>query len=857
MRMTTTKKFYVFLFLALLNLPLFSQIKIKELPREVLSRTDSLLYQISDYREITLLNNGWEVYLEDDTENRAQVSVPATFSGASQIIFEKKFNFDKKQFLSKKKEIVFLGVTYSCEVFLNDVSIHKHPGGEIPFSIELNDELLNDDNKNTLTVIVNAEYDAINTIPLKQKYLFPDIEGGIVGDVFLQTIPAISIGKVNSEAILNSARTQGDINLNFRIQTPDNDKIDFTGYALRVKLINRAGAEIVKFTMPQAQFVSSGAGVKVSISLDDPVLWSPANPHYYTYSLELTKQDSITDFYSARTGFYKLEKNENKLLLNGSEFSFYGTGYVPYDKTFKSMLAKSTLAEELRQIKMMGFNAVRFSKVIPNPFAIEYCSEIGLFTLIDLPLNSMPGKFASDKNFFDRAAGRLKTIIENFEDQTSVVAFGIGSSYIANSQEHTEFITSLASSAREVTKKNIYASFIGFPESLPAGLDFCGLESFAIPEEKLISEIDRLTSKNGLNNYLLSDIVYPTFNGGTDGYLNKFSKEAQAKYFADIIDYVKKSNLPGFFFTSYYDYAGTYSSLFAGYNSNRVYHVGILGEDKGQNSLSYKIIKSKLNNGEKVNIPLGSKRDDAPILFILTGLFLSIVLALLVNSKRKFREDVMRALFRPYNFYADIRDHRIISGFHSNVLFLTLAGAHSLLVTNLLYFLRHNFLLDKSLLAFSSEGLLDIFAYLAWNPIESLIYLFFGSVVFVLVLTFFFMLTTFFIRTKVMFSSIYYSAIWAFLPLSLLLPLELVLYRVLAAGVVNIYIYAVLGIFVIWLVQRLLKGIYVIFDVRASSVYLTTFLFLLLTIGGTYLYFHLTEETTFYLINAWKQYSVM
>ena len=70
-----------------------------------------------------------------------------------------------------------------------------------------------------------------------------------------------------------------------------------------------------------------------------------------------------------------------------------------------------------------------------------------------------------------------------------------------------------------------------------------------------------------------------------------------------------------------------------------------------------------LHNSENVTIPIGSKKADAPMIFIVFGIVLAILMGILVNSGRKFREDASRALLRPYNFYADIRDQRIISGY--------------------------------------------------------------------------------------------------------------------------------------------------------------------------------------------------
>ena len=102
-----------------------------------------------------------------------------------------------------------------------------------------------------------------------------------------------------------------------------------------------------------------------------------------------------------------------------------------------------------------------------------------------------------------------------------------------------------------------------------------------------------------------------------------------------------------------FDYYGDFNSLYSKFSTNNFYQIGILGADRNVNRIGYNVIKSKLKKANRITIPLGSKADDAPLFFIIMGLGLSIFMGVLVNSKKKFREDAMRALLRPYNFFSD------------------------------------------------------------------------------------------------------------------------------------------------------------------------------------------------------------
>jgi beta-galactosidase len=179
------------------------------------------------------------------------------------------------------------------------------------------------------------------------------------------------------------------------------------------------------------------------------------------------------------------------------------------------------------------------------------------------------------------------------------------------------------------------------------------------------------------------------------------------------------------------------------------------------------------------------------------------------------------------------------------------------LIINLLYYLRTNLFLEKILLAFGSQNLIDAVIYLAWHPLDGFLILFAVSIIGIILLSMVIKIFSFFLKNKVFFSSIFYTTIWSFLPLSLLLPVELVLYRILAADIVNLYLYIVIALYLLWQVQRLFKGIHVIFDIKPSKVNLYGLVVIIIVIGGILLYYQLTNSTVYYLIRAVTEYKFL
>jgi hypothetical protein len=236
---------------------------------------------------------------------------------------------------------------------------------------------------------------------------------------------------------------------------------------------------------------------------------------------------------------------------------------------------------------------------------------------------------------------------------------------------------------------------------------------------------------------------------------------------------------------------------------------------------------------------------------------LALLMGVLVNSGRKFREDASRALLRPYNFFADVRDQRIISAYHSLSLGVIVALVTSLIFANLFYYIRNSVIFDKIILSFGSPSLVSGISYLAWNPFKALVWLFILTVIVILLLTIIITASSFFVRTKVYLSSVFFTVVWALLPVVLLIPVGIVLYRLLNAGTANIYIYVFLVIFVLWILYRLLKGISVIFDTNPGAIYFYGLLSILMLKLIFFVYFEVNSSVFQYLKLALKQFNII
>ncbi|MDP2364148.1 MAG: glycoside hydrolase family 2 TIM barrel-domain containing protein, partial [Ignavibacteria bacterium] len=656
-----------------------SQVIFRNLPNYKINISDQLFFDITDTRSVISLNGSWKVFPpDDDKKEKVSVNIPSIFDGKGEFVFEKRFTLTNDQLNDHKISLVFFGLNYSADISVNKIIIYRHPGGEFPFTVYLPRDILKSDKDNIISVTLSYELDSENTIPLKQRFLFPQNFGGVIRDVYLHLTPNVSIKDFSYKTDVDLKLNKAVISLKSVVENKEFKKIidtlgTLTNFKLKTQVFypdgrtslslpdGKAGSSDNSFTLKQNNQVE----IKNSVTITSPTFWSPDNPTSYIVRLELWRGDNLIDRHDQSVALFKLESSKDNISLNGKEISLYGVTYSPSFDIYGSLSSYERMESDLEKIKQAGFNSVRFSKSLPHPYYLRFCEQIGLFAFVELPIANLPEGLAGSQNFVVRSKNYLTSLLKAYENYSAIAGIGFGSSYLFNSDAHRALLTELSSQVKKSRNILTYASFFNFDFKQIDNIDLYGIELLNQQPNEKQNEIENLITLPGKGKLFIGEATYTVNIGQTDGYVNKFSYEAQAKFFDDMFNLYEKNNLSGFFANTMYDLRGDYPSIISGYNENNVYNIGLVSEDREHDRLAFKVLSARMKNVEKVTIPIGSDKDDAPMVFIITGLVLALLMGVLVNSGRKFREDASRALLRPYNFFADVRDQRIISAYHS------------------------------------------------------------------------------------------------------------------------------------------------------------------------------------------------
>ncbi|MFA6596515.1 MAG: sugar-binding domain-containing protein [Ignavibacteriaceae bacterium] len=832
--MALHKNFTLFTILLLLFISkiIQPQIVFKELPHYSVTEKDLNFIENSSVRKTMVLNGLWKVYnSKDEEKKKTTVAVPSLFEGNAEVVYEKYFELSKYDIQNNNFELNFLGVSYTAEISINNSVIYLHPGGEFPFSVLLPKDLLKSDKKNVLRVKVNSKLDATHTIPYKNEFLAPERFGGIFRDVYLTFVPNVHISRFTFHygIIQNSSRAKVFVSANIANQE-FRTKSDSTG----------TDNFEVKFSVQNQTELTSNGSVSATIQLhkgkekafsqafeaSNLIMWSCNAPYAYTITAQILQNGTVIDEIRQPVSFYNFSIQKDSPFLNGEKFQLNGVTYFASNKSYGSMMTYEQMKNDLRQIKDLGFNAVRFPKSAPHPYLLSLCSELGLLAFIESPVSSLPENLVEDQNFISLSNNYLRRFIFSYGNYSAVAAIGLGGGFLPNSQSHILYLDNQAEEIRKTIFKPVYASFVsGHFNEIPK-LDFIGIEFFASSSSELNKVYKPLQEELGKGKVFISEATYMVTQGRSSGYTNPSTFEAQAKFFSDLLSYSEDNENAGYFINSMFDYRCDYYSVLSQYNDEKILTLGICDENRNTERPAYKVLYAKLHNLEQVTVPIGLKKDKSPMAFIISGLLLALLTGFLINSGRKFREDTSRALLRPYNFFADIRDLRIISGLHTTVLAFIISAIVGTLSASLFFFFKDKILFERFILSIGSEHFSQMMSYLSWHPLHAILTLTIIFFIKLLVISLLVKFFSFFVMNKIFLANAYYTVVWSFLPFVLLIPGAIILYRLLAMDTINLYIYSILFLFCLLSVYRLLKGIYVIYDVSPGKVYFYSIVFL-------------------------------
>lgn len=344
------------------------------------------------------LNGEWELSSRYDnkTEFIGNINVPFTpetrLSGINRekrdgelYLYKKEVEF-ASDFNRGRVILHFGAVDQICRVFVNEKFVGGHIGGYLPFSFDITDYIV--EGKNVIEVEVIDELDTELSYGKQRR----DRGGmwytpltGIWQTVWCESVPRKYIKGIRVTPSLNSVHIDVD--------APEGEKV----LALDGKEYRFDGSSI-------------------DIEVENPINWTPDNPHLYDFTL-VFGEDKIESYFALRTVSIEERNGKSFICLNGKPILCHGLldqGY--YSDGIYLPATPKGYEYDILTMKELGFNMLRkHIKIEPECF-YYYCDKYGMLVFQDM-VNSGTYHYFVDtilpnvgiKRWFDRGATKERS----------------------------------------------------------------------------------------------------------------------------------------------------------------------------------------------------------------------------------------------------------------------------------------------------------------------------------------------------------------------------------------------------------------------------------------------------------------
>ena len=366
------------------------------------------------------INKNWVFYRLNEPEKRINVDLPydamlreprdISHLGGDKVSFFKgdDYSYEKIINVEKKDNVFYLefeGVYHHPIIYVNDKQVYERQYGYIGFVINITDYLKDGDN---LIKVIAHNSDQPNS----RWYS----GAGIYRNVHLHVLPKVHIipwsfkvntldyklGKIEFKATLN-----GETDLLLEIFDQDNTKVLEKKY--------------------------HSSDINDELVIDNAHLWDVENPYLYTAKIKIDGQEE-----SLRFGIRGIELNkEQGLLINGQKTILYGACIHSDNALLGAETYREVEYRKVRQIKELGYNAVRSAH---NPIVKDFldaCDELGLYVMDEYCDSWYIHKTKFDYSNYMEANYEqdLKDIVEKDYSHPSVIFYSTGNEVSETSEK--------------------------------------------------------------------------------------------------------------------------------------------------------------------------------------------------------------------------------------------------------------------------------------------------------------------------------------------------------------------------------------------------------------------------------------
>ncbi|MGE8133882.1 glycoside hydrolase family 2 protein [Novosphingobium subterraneum] len=414
-------------------------------------------------RTVTVLDGGWRFSAEDVAEASApdfadatwtQVSVPHTWNRVGYYKHDlggtnTAATVDKRQGIGwyrlhfatptgargKRHWLEFDAASRVAKVWLNGTYLGEHRGGFSRFRFDAT-AAMKASGENVLVVRVDNAQPKVggstaDVLPLSGDFF---VHGGLYRPVRLVTTAPLHIDLADAggpgvrATTVKADKDQAHVDLVVRVQ---NDTAKASKASVRVRLIDRDGAEAASATVPATLAPGKVGEVAARLTVAGPHLWhGTADPYLYDLVTQVvqadgTVSDEVRQAYGLRSMAFDPDRG---FLLNGQPYRLRGVGYHQ-DRDGKGWaISREDVAEDIATLREMGANTIRLTHYQHGQDVHDLADRAGMVVWDEIPLVSvwtLGGSKVPDPALVANAKSQLTELVRQNQNHAASAIWSI------------------------------------------------------------------------------------------------------------------------------------------------------------------------------------------------------------------------------------------------------------------------------------------------------------------------------------------------------------------------------------------------------------------------------------------------
>lgn len=317
------------------------------------------------------------------------------------VWYRKKFTINSNWQDKKYITLIFLGVNYIADVWLNENYLGYHEGGYTSFAFNIT-EALNYPGTNVLAVRVDnipwASSTALDNARIPYTVCDWFNYTGILRDVYIAAQNKIHTVRQDIKTLNNS----GNIDVNMIFQNYKTKDI-LTSSKLEIFKADFSGANIKKIVMDESILFGSAVVQKdfsftiksneinhhkENLTIPSPEYWLPASPSLYIARITLYTNGVVVDRTYSQFGLRTLKIIDNRIQANENTSPFLaGTARHEDHPDVGAAVSTDSIYYDLEIIKnSLNCTFLRTGHYPNHPITYKYTDRLGLVTYCEIPV---------------------------------------------------------------------------------------------------------------------------------------------------------------------------------------------------------------------------------------------------------------------------------------------------------------------------------------------------------------------------------------------------------------------------------------------------------------------------------------